>query len=920
MKEDKGSKMTNEIKINYIFLFTLISLSIVSLEVIAEPKQEIKAQVIQQEGVQEALKREKTLALKEVQKNEELVENAKKQAEKADSKTEKSLAEYLLALQNYRASASNTKLMKVKEIEANIVRLKERTEFLKEQRIKFRDNPKQLSIKDLDQVTVVWRNIADSTISKLFEIDVFKLNSPPILSISLETKNTKLNDLANNVDETLSLALRDKEEIEKTISQLNKNQREIGTRLLLNAGRVRSSLLSSLLEKNKYSVWEISENHLEDYLREIKIVPYRFLATFFEKASDFKIMSQRGIRGWFQIGKQLLIIVFVFLLPYLLFLVFRAVSLKLEELKKQIFTRSQLDLNKRTQVALWIGRLNPYLPWFFAYFAIYFSYYLLSETLLEPFIIFLPYLNIYILYRAFLILFSSILAKVLLTKNLEKIKRKQPEVQKTAFKLSVLLFSEWGFLLLVEDTVRPALIYNLVYDSLIAINIAIIAVEARKWKEELLFLSEEWLNNRVCKYFLTHRNFITELIFYPLLFLFNIIYLLIRWFYLLLSQFDFGKKISSEIFKRRLEEANGEIVESLQKNLSDQYKSLFLQVFNLDSSARVSLSRSPFTRCISAIEDWIQEKTQDDLLVLYGNFGIGKSTIVTALAEHFNASIQVFKISVKKKITKRSTLYRILSESLEEKISTPEDLKKYDCNIKKTIIIIDDIHNLYLNTTNGLEAYRSLIELTSLQLRNIFWCFSCNERVFRHLNGLFGMNHFIGSKIELLSWTDAEIQELILKRHQKSTYKLKFDQVISAVHRGDILETSSGLEVQFFRLLWGQSRGNPSTAQELWLSAANQVSDSTIRISVPEFTRPRTLTDLPDETLIVYASIVKHENLSFKELLEICLLSSSTVRQAIKFGEDGMILQRLRYERWRIHPKAQYVVQAQLQGRNLIYE
>ena len=120
-------------------------------------------------------------------------------------------------------------------------------------------------------------------------------------------------------------------------------------------------------------------------------------------------------------------------------------------------------------------------------------------------------------------------------------------------------------------------------------------------------------------------------------------------------------------------------------------------------------------------------------------------------------------------------------------------------------------------------------------------------------------------------------------------------------------------------MLWGQSRGNPSTAQELWLTATRIERSNTVHISVPEFTNPRTLADLSDESLMVYAAIVKHENLSFSELTTVCDLTSSLLKQALKFGEDGLILQKIGHNRWRIHPKAQYVVHAQLSGRNLIY-
>lgn len=324
-------------------------------------------------------------------------------------------------------------------------------------------------------------------------------------------------------------------------------------------------------------------------------------------------------------------------------------------------------------------------------------------------------------------------------------------------------------------------------------------------------------------------------------------------------------------------------------------------------------------KCVNIISEWIGGRSHEDLILLYGNFGIGKSTILNALERHFHDQVQIKRITFLNKVTTEEELYEMFSNSLSVNIKSTSDFERLDSSIPKTIFILDDIHNLYLNTTNGLKAYRTLIEVTSLQLEHVFWCLSSNERALAHLEGLFGVNHFIGSKIELLSWTDSEIQDLILKRHKQSEFVLKFDQVIRAVHRGDILESSSGLEIQFFRLLWGQSRGNPSTAQELWLSAASQESSQAIRISVPEFTNPRTLADLSDETLMVYAAIVKHENLSLQQLEDVCDLPVSVIRRAIKFGEDGMIIHQAKNGQWRVHPKAQYVVHAQLSGRNFIY-
>ena len=880
--------------------------------------QDIRTQVIEQEQVEETLKKEKENANSDLIKAENLAKQAKEQVQLAESETEKTLAEFLVLLQSYRTDISNLKLNKIKNIELKIDLMKEKTEALKKSENRLRNNPQGVTVDDLNQATEIWREIVDGTVTNIFQEDLLHINDPPKPPAGLTLSGDKFQDIKTKIQEALAASAKEKMEIEQNIAKIKRSQRDVSARLLLNAGRVRAGVMKALMDRDLYTIWDFSEPILYDYLREVKVVPHRLLAVFLEKYFDFRLMNQEGLRGWFRIFKEASILVLVLVLPFLLFGLFKSFSRRLELFRKQLFTSSQLEFKKRTQAALWIGRLNPYLPWFFAYITVDISHTLLLGTLLEPLTTLLPYLNIYILYRGFFIFFSTILAKVLLSKNLEKLRRRQSDVRSTAFMLSVLFFSEWAFLHAVEDAVRQALIYNLIFNIIIYINIIIIAVESRKWKVELLELSKHWLNSKIYSWLERSSNSLFELIYCPILFSGNIIYLFFSWLYQWISRFEIGKQLSSELLKRRLEEANGDNIK-LGKELDDPYVKLFSEIDPIDPTLRMTLSKSPFQKCVFHVDEWRFDKNPDDLILLYGNLGIGKSTLLSALESHFQQTLVVRKVVLKDKIIHRKAFFETLSQVFETEVKSLSDFEKLDKSSKKTLLILDDIHNLYLNVVGGLEAYRTLIELTSLQLENIFWCLSCNERALAHLNGLFGTDHFTGPKIEIMSWTDSEIQDLIVRRHRQSLYQLKFDQVISAVHRGDILESSSGVEVQFFRLLWGQSRGNPSTAQELWLSAATKESNNSIRITVPEFTNPKTLSDLSDETLIIYAAITKHEALSFREIRDICKIPVPIIRQSIKFGEDGMILESIKGGRWRIHPKAQYVVHAQLIGRNFIY-
>lgn len=878
----------------------------------------LRKQVIEQEEVQQAIQKEKENVSNELQKVEKLAVEAREKAKTAENETQKALAEFLVQIQSYRSEISNLKLEKISLLEKQVEEMRAKTEKIKDLRNKLETQPEQLSMRDLARVTEIWRDIVDPTISSLFAEDVSFLVQAPVEQIDLDLDEQGNDKIKTEIKEARRLANKELKEADNDIQVILRSKRDVSARLLLNAGRVRADLMNSLIASGKYSVWNIELATFKDVFRELQIVPHRLLAIFAEKYFDFKHLSVQGPRGWFEVLKQIFLLLFVCFLPYLIFRLFGVFSAKLEEFRRQIFTRSELDYRKRTRLALWIGRLNPYLPWFFAYITVEFSFHLLLDTLLEPMTLAFPYLKIYISYRVFLMLFSSVLAKLLLSKSLESLRTKQQELKTTAMKLSILFFVEWTLLHAIEDAVRQAIVYNMIFDVVVYLNVYIVAIEIRKWKDELQQLSSSWLPENYQELVLQQNSRVVNLVLCPLLFTGNAVFIIWSWFVRWAGQYDFGKQITSEIFKKRLEEVSTD-TDKLYKEVDASYESLFCGPLSFGSDLRVNLSKSPFQKCVDLINRWNTNKTHDDLFLLYGNYGIGKSSLLSSLENYFKDELRVASLKVEGKITKVEALYKMISRVLGEPISSVEELQEYDKNCPKTLLIVDDVHNLYLNLVGGLEAYRTLIELTSLQLDNIFWCLSCNERALAHLNGVFGKNHFSGMKLELLSWTDSEIQELIVKRHRQSGMKVRFDQVISAVHRGDILESSSSLEVQFFRLLWGQSRGNPSTAQELWLSSVRRETGNSITIMVPEFTSPKSMATLADEALVILAAIVKHENLSFDEIQQVCKEAPQNIRHAIKYGEDGMLLDKISENRWRIHAKAQYVVYSQLEGRNLIY-
>lgn len=911
-------------KYNRHILFVLLTLFI-SLSPGARAQQEAVAEDlessqndIKQEQVLEELETDQRRMTEELEETSEKQEKVEQQIAGSESDTEKLLLKHLLEVKEVRESLTRLNL-------ENTENLQKRIQFIKDQNQMLADiennlqTGKPTSEADYGVAVGIWRQVVDESLTSIFILETPTPPQLPILALDTSEVPDKYKSLHIQVKQEELEFQKQVSEFERSAFDLFKTEREVTSRLLLKSGRVRAAVMQKLLRAEKFTVWSLEPEQLRDFFREVQIVPYRFLAYFATKLVELRSLSNKSVSGWAEIIKQLFVLAFVFAIPFLLFRLFRLFSGYLENFRKNVFSHSQWDYRTRTKVALWIARLNPYLPWVFAWMTIELSESLLTGTLLEPLSVIMPYLSIYVLYRAFLIFFSTTLARVLISKRLDSLRAKQTEVKKTAKRLSLIFFIEWLILLTTEDVVRRALVYNAVSGFVFYFNVAMISWEASRWRPELMAVSKGWLNQKLFETLDNLNSKAVNLVVCPVLFFGNMFYLSFSAAYRFTSRFEVGKKISSEIFKKRLEDA-AEDTSNTSNSVSDTYKSYFEESREITDEIQIRLSRAPVDSCLETIEAWNTDKTHDDLLLLYGSYGIGKTCLLNIIQKRLKEKVCVARIRFSTKVTQPEQFLKLLSEALGTEIKTNEDLLGFDGSTEKTVIMMDDIHNLFLNTPEGLDAYRTLIELTNLQLGNIFWCLTCNQRALDHLNGVFGSDHFMGQKIELLSWTDSEVQDLILKRHKLSGFRLYYDNVISAVHKGDILESSSDLEVQFFRLLWGQSRGNPLTAQELWLTSVSQVGESAIRVTVPKFASSKSISELSDDALMVFSIIAKHENLSFSELEKVSGMPLRVILHSIKIGEDNSLLERVGNERrWRLHPKSQYVVQAQLSGRNYIY-
>src|SRR5690606_32140936 len=136
------------------------------------------------------------------------------------------------------------------------------------------------------------------------------------------------------------------------------------------------------------------------------------------------------------------------------------------------------------------------------------------------------------------------------------------------------------------------------------------------------------------------------------------------------------------------------------------------------------------------------------------------------------------------KITSSHDLLSLLGSSLGIDIQDwNKDLLQFDKKTKKTIILIDEGQNLFLAKHRGFDAYKLLTSIMNLRTENLFWFVIFNRYSWAYLNAVMGGSQFFRKVFKTSPWSDEEIQDLIMNRHNKSTYELEFDPILFAIER-----------------------------------------------------------------------------------------------------------------------------------------
>ena len=890
-----------------------------------EEKSEISSEKYNHEEVQKTIDDASVNAKKNAKEAKKSLIAANKIVQKSQSSQMVEIAKNRAIIEQSRKDIAKMQLLLTSNIRNTNENLDKISSSLKEVESEYvKQNLALADLKELYVKTVShWRVLVDKSLKfftqKGSDFDIAISNPKDIYyrlpndfkdETFIKQYNDSYQSLLNEYDNILKLRI--------DLNNANKNYQ---SKLLLRSGRIRSDILHKIISLDEDFI-SYDNAYADDLIRELKLIPYRPIAIFYSKTLKYKEVINSGFVGFIYILKQISLLG---LLIVILFISKNALA-KLTNLFNRFsqicFKRSVNDQSYKRLAAL-LAVISPYFKWLTLLLIFFLSDFVLKNTIFSELAVFIPYFQYFFLYKIFRI-YAHFNLNNLVYKNFEEHGNRTAfnlKIRKTTKLLGSYFLSSVCIVHLTQSVVRQAYFYHLTVDIFVIGLIVILALAAARWKSEIKIISKAKFPKKfhtIIDRVLLDR--IKPILFSLVILCLIVVQTVISKIINVLRDYDFFKNILSQIYRKRLESAAKRIDYEQEVSVHDSYQKEFSKLESDQNFIRIK--DHPYQEMQDIIDNWQSGKSEESSVAIHSEKGIGKSKFLEKIAMD-NDNIAVVQVKFDRKVTSKADFVKIISSHFAEEIEEENLFKFLSTYDKKTIITLDDCHNLFLAKENGFEALQTFFSyLVKIDNPNLLWISTFGSFPWNYLQHSLKVDKYFRYILRLPRWSDENIRDLIINKHHQTGFKLIYDPLIFSIHTTNSEKEFEDLQLKFFQIIWSQSRGNPTISIFLWLSCANQIQEKTIKVSLPAIAKSNNLNSLSDDHLFVYGSIIKHQNLSIREISDILSVTRGEVLNIVRIGleRDYLVESSIKGKRFSFSPQWQIAMNKLLINRNFIYE
>jgi len=317
---------------------------------------------------------------------------------------------------------------------------------------------------------------------------------------------------------------------------------------------------------------------------------------------------------------------------------------------------------------------------------------------------------------------------------------------------------------------------------------------------------------------------------------------------------------------------------------------------------------------------------QIEITAIIGEKGGGKTTLLNFARKSIFKGFTISRTAIPYTIWDISEFCKFIKTELAfECNDSPDEIEQFLLKGPKRILILEDVHNLFLRKIDGFEVIEALLKLISATQEQVYWILTSGLYGWKFLDYVLHISDFFTEVIELDNLDLEEVEQLIMSRHNMSGFRLEFTapDEVEGIRSFRKLKTADEkqdfLRRRFFEHLSEVSGGNVKTSMIYWISSLQfSKPDEPIQVLDNLIIDQSFIYQITSEDLYYLAAYIQHEYLTVQEF---ALIFGVTLSQA-KF-----ILNRMARKGYMKMDKHNYYIPAllyrpivyMLKVRNIIY-
>ncbi len=321
-------------------------------------------------------------------------------------------------------------------------------------------------------------------------------------------------------------------------------------------------------------------------------------------------------------------------------------------------------------------------------------------------------------------------------------------------------------------------------------------------------------------------------------------------------------------------------------------------------------------------QDWCADPRRG-LVAVTGDRGCGKSVVLDALKRTLEGRIVEAQTPIGTQTPARALQWLIKTTEIDAE-PTVESVVEALMQRPACIVLLPNLHRLYLRTVNGYEGLDAVLAVMQATGRHHFWVASFHGPAWSFLAEMkhIGNVGVFTTRVDVQPLSPADLSAWLLAQTSAAGFRPRFEGMLPRQMTGpDAARMLERTERAYWRLLAEASQGNPTVAVRMWVDGLRATdSETVLDVTVPRTHETQELDTLQDSDLFALTALILHDDMDVPELHRVLNIRESQVRSICRTLEQLTLITETDLGRYRVRLTWLPAVERHLRRRSFLHK